>query len=97
MAVSRSVGKLKDFVTMIRAFRTKMKTYSLEDLLKDVIDTVGYMNYLRTLDEDDDSEDNDRAQNVDELISKIASYEENEEVEQPTLPAFWRKLPLLQI
>ena len=95
MAVSRSAGKLKDFVTMIRAFRTKMKTYSLEDLLKDVIDTVGYMNYLRTLDEDDDSEDNDRAQNVDELISKIASYEENEEVEQPTLSGFLEEVALV--
>ncbi|MBQ6587073.1 MAG: UvrD-helicase domain-containing protein [Butyrivibrio sp.] len=94
MAVSRSASKLKDFVTMIRAFRTKMKTCSLEELLKDVIDTVNYMEYLRTLDEDD-SEDNDRAQNVDELISKIASYEENEEVEQPTLSGFLEEVALV--
>jgi DNA helicase-2/ATP-dependent DNA helicase PcrA len=95
MAVARSASKLKDFVTMIRAFRTKMKSYSLEELLKDVIDTVGYMEFLRTLDEDDDSEDNDRAQNVDELISKIASYEENEEVEQPTLSGFLEEVALV--
>ena len=64
VAVSRSVSKLSDFVTMIRAFRTKMKSYSLEELLKDVIDVTGYLEFLKTLD-DDDNEDNDRAQNVD--------------------------------
>ena len=95
MAVTRSASKLNDFVTMIRAFRTKQKTMSLEELLKDVIDVVGYMDYLKTLDEDDDSGDNDRAQNVDELISKIAAYEENEEVENPTLSGFLEEVALV--
>lgn len=95
MAVGRSVGKLNDFVTMIRAFRTKAKSYSLEELLKDVIDVTNYMEFLKTLDEDDDSGDNDRAANVDELISKIAAYEENEEVEQPTLSGFLEEVALV--
>ncbi len=95
VAVSRSTTKLTDFVTMIRAFRTKQKTMSLEELLKDVIDVTGYMNYLKTLDDDDDSGDNDRAQNVDELISKIAAYEENEDVETPTLTGFLEEVALV--
>ncbi len=95
MAVARSAGKLKDFVTMIRAFRTKQKGMSIEELLKDVIDVVGYMEYLKTLDEDDDSGDNDRAQNVDELISKVAAYEENEEIEMPTLSGFLEEVALV--
>ena len=95
MALSRSVSKLKDFVTMIRAFRTKQKSYSLEELLKDVIDITGYMDFLKTLDDDDDSGDNDRAANVDELISKIAAYEENEEVEEPTLSGFLEEVALV--
>jgi DNA helicase-2/ATP-dependent DNA helicase PcrA len=95
MAVSRSVSKLKDFVTMIRAFRTKQKSYSLEELLKDVIDITGYMDFLKTLDDDDDSGDNDRAANVDELISKIAAYEENDEVEEPTLSGFLEEVALV--
>ena len=94
IAVSRSTSKLNDFVTMIRAFRTKMKSYSLEELLKDVIDVTGYMEYLKTLD-DDDNEDNDRAQNVDELISKIAAYEENMEEEEPTLSGFLEEVALV--
>jgi DNA helicase-2/ATP-dependent DNA helicase PcrA len=95
VTVARSVSKLTDFVTMIRSFRTKQKTMSLEELLKDVIDITGYMNYLKTLEDDDDSGDNDRAQNVDELISKIAAYEENEEVEQPTLTGFLEEVALV--
>ncbi|WP_034446588.1 ATP-dependent helicase [Butyrivibrio sp. AE2032] len=95
VTVAKSTTKLMDFVTMIRAFRTKMKGYSLEELLKDVIDVVGYMAYLKTLDDDDDSGDNDRAQNVDELISKIAAYEENEEIEQPTLTGFLEEVALV--
>ena len=95
MAVARSVSKLKDFVTMIRAFRTKQKSYSLEELLKDVIDVTGYMAYLKSLDDDSEDENNDRAGNVDELISKIASYEENEEIEQPTLSGFLEDVALV--
>ncbi|WP_022776903.1 ATP-dependent helicase [Butyrivibrio sp. AE3009] len=95
VAVSRSTSKLTDFVTMIRAFRTRQKMMSLEELIKDVIDTIGYMDYLKTLDDDDDSGDNDRAQNVDELISKAAAYEENEETELPSLTGFLEEVALV--
>ncbi len=95
VTVSRSTTKLLDFVTMIRAFRTKMADMSLEELLEDIIDVTGYMNYLKTLDDDDDSGDNDRAANVDELISKVAAYEENEEIEQPTLTGFLEEVALV--
>ena len=95
VTVARSVSKLTDFVTMIRGFRTKQKTLSLEELLKDVIDITGYMNYLKTLEDDDESGDNDRAQNVDELISKIAAYEENTEDEQPSLTGFLEEVALV--
>lgn len=95
VTVARSTTKLLDFVTMIRAFRTKMSEMSLEELLEDVIDVTGYMNYLKTLDDDDDSGDNDRAGNVDELISKIAAYEENEDIEEPTLTGFLEEVALV--
>jgi DNA helicase-2/ATP-dependent DNA helicase PcrA len=97
MAVSRSAGKLKDFVTMIRAFRTKTKSYSLDDLLKDVIDVTGYMDYLKTLDDEDESGDNDRSQNVDELISDVYEYvsrTESEGNESPTLTGYLEKVTL---
>ena len=95
IAVARSASKLKDFVTMIRAFRTKQKSMSIEELIKDVIDVIGYMEYLKTLDDEDESEDNDRAQNVDELISKASAYEENEENELPSLSGFLEEVALV--
>ncbi len=95
MAVARSASKLKDFVTMIRAFRTKQKSMSIEELIKDVIDVIGYMDYLKTLDDEEESEDNDRAQNVDELISKASAYEENEENELPSLSGFLEEVALV--
>ena len=95
VAVGRSTSKLKDFVTMIRAFRTKAKEMSLEELLEDVIDVIGYLQYLKTIDEDDDSGDNDRVQNVDELISKAAAYEEDDETQEPTLTGFLEEVALV--
>ena len=98
IAVTRSSDKLKSFVSMIRAFRTKMKSYSLEELIKDVIDVTGYLDYLKTLDDDDESGDNDREGNVQELISDIVEYtkkvtEEGEEL--PTLTGYLEKVTLI--
>ncbi|MCR4904288.1 MAG: UvrD-helicase domain-containing protein [Butyrivibrio sp.] len=91
--VQRAAGKLKDFVTMIQAFRTKLKEYSIEQLAKDILDTVKYVDFLRTEYEEDESGDNDREQNIDELISKIAAYEEKED--EPTLSGFLEEVALV--
>jgi DNA helicase-2/ATP-dependent DNA helicase PcrA len=96
VAVGKSAAKLKAFVDMIMSFRSKQQKMSLEELIKDVISVTGFMDYVRTLDDDDNSsDDNDRAQNVDELISGIAAYEENEEIEQPTLSGFLEEVTLV--
>ena len=62
----KGVDKLKNFVTMIRMFRTKLQTCSLEDLIIDVIETTGYVKELQESDEEDAD---DRIQNIDELIT----------------------------
>lgn len=93
VSVQRAAGKLKDFVTMISVFRAKMKEYSLEQLLKDIIATTSYVDYIRAETEDDESGDNDREQNIDELISKIAAYEEKED--EPSLSGFLEEVALV--
>jgi len=93
VSVQRAATKLKDFVTMISAFRTKMKGYSLEQLIKDIIDTTKYIDYIRAESEEDESGDNNREQNIDELISKIAAYEEKED--EPTLSGFLEEVALV--
>ena len=90
----KAAEKIQNFDLMIRAFRTKAKEYSIEALIRDIISTIGYMDYLKALDEEDDSSgDNDRAQNVDELISKVVSYEEK--ADEPSLSGFLEEVALV--
>lgn len=81
MDISRAAAaKLKPFVNMIQAFRSKMEFYSLKDLIEDVIETTGYVKELETSNEEDAE---GRIENIDELISKIVAFEEMRD--RPTL------------
>ncbi|MCM1252984.1 MAG: UvrD-helicase domain-containing protein [Clostridium sp.] len=73
MTIGKSASKLKPFVTMIQAFRSKLEFYNLEDLVKDILETTGYVRELEASDADDAQE---RIENIDELISKVVSYDE---------------------
>lgn len=76
MTIGKSAVKLKPFVTMIQAFRSKLEFFNLEDLVKDILDTTGY---VRELEESDAEDADDRIENIDELISKAAAYDEAHE------------------
>jgi DNA helicase-2/ATP-dependent DNA helicase PcrA len=92
----KATAKLNDFVTMIRMFRTKLHAgASLEDLITDVIETTGY---IRELEEDDDEETaKDRISNIDELITKLVTFEmdKNEHGEEASLSAFLEEVALV--
>ena len=89
----RAAGKLKAFVEMIYELRTRAASLKLDDLMRDVINTVNYEEYLEKLGEDDESGDNDRFANVEELISKMAEYQENNE--NPSLSEFLQEVALI--
>lgn len=90
----KSVEKLRDFATMIRMFRTKMQNESLEDLITDVIETTGY---VKELEESGEEDAKDRIDNIDELITKLVSFEmEREKLgEEATLSAFLEEVALV--
>ena len=90
----KSADKLRDFATMIRMFRTKQQNGSLEDLITDVIETTGY---VRELEESGEEDAKDRIENIDELITKIVSFEmEREELgEEAALSAFLEEVALV--
>lgn len=90
MTIGKSAGKLQPFVTMIQTFRSKLEFYGLEDLLKDIIETTGYVRELENSDEEDAE---DRIANIDELISKTVSYEETHE--KPSLSEFLEEVALV--
>ena len=91
--IKRSAGKLGSFVNLIESFKDHLKLpgYTLEDLIREVIEETGY---VRLLEEEDTEEANGRIENIQELINKVVSYEENCE-EEPTLSGFLEEVALV--
>ncbi len=74
-SLGRSATKLEPFVTMMQAFRAKAQYYGVQDLIQDVLEVVGYKDYLNSQNEEEERIQ-DRLQNMDELINKAAVYEQ---------------------
>lgn len=66
------------------------ETLSLSDLLQEVIDKTGY---IESLEAEGKEEAETRIENIDELRSKVAVYEESrlDQDENRRLADFWRK------
>lgn len=90
MTIGRSASKLKPFVTMIQTFRSKMEFFTLEELVRDILETTGYVKELEESDEEDAA---DRIENIDELISKVVAYEETHD--EPNLSEFLEEVALV--
>ena len=88
--LGKSALKLRGFVNMIQVFRSKQEFYGLGDLIKDIIETTGY---VRELELSDDEDAEGRIENIDELISKIVSFEEIHN--RPTLREFLEEVALV--
>ena len=71
-ALGRSVPKLKSFVTFIQSLRTMAEEVSVRELLETILDETGY---VKELEAEGTEEAEARIENIDELISKVASYE----------------------
>lgn len=89
-ALGRSVPKLKSFVTFIQSLRTMAEEISVRELLETILDETGY---VKELEAEGTEEAEARIENIDELISKVASYEESEE--HPTLSGFLEEVALV--
>lgn len=72
--IGRSAAKLDSFVALIEYFRGRVGQESLSDLMKEIIDMTGY---IETLEAEDKEDAQARIENIDELLSKIAAYEES--------------------
>ncbi len=90
MTIGRSASKLKPFVTMIQSFRSKLEFFTLEELVKDILETTGYRKELEESEEEDAA---DRIENIEELINKVISYEETHD--EPVLSEFLEEVALV--
>ena len=88
----RTASKLKNFAMVIRAFRVKAEELTLTELMEDILEVTGYR---RELELEGTDEAKARIENIDELISKVASYEENCVDEPATLSGFLEEVALV--
>lgn len=88
--MARSSGKLQDFVTFIRTLRSQAEFLSVNDLLSQIIESTGY---VKELEAEDTDEARARIENIDELISKVVTYEES--TGDPTLSGFLEEVALV--
>ena len=65
---------------------------SICDLMQEILDMTGYIEDLKS---EGDIEAETRIENIDELMNKIAAYEESCEDEMPTLSGFLEEVALV--
>ena len=92
--IGRSTAKLDSFVALIEYFKGFAQNESISDLMKEIIEKTGYVENLEAEDKEDAQT---RIENIDELLSKIAAYEEKcaDEDEKPTLSGFLEAVALV--
>ena len=72
--MGRSASKLDSFAALIEYFKGQAERESLTDLLGEIIEKTAY---IENLDADDPEDAQARIENIDELVSKAAAYEED--------------------
>ena len=93
-SIGRSLSKIDGFVTFIQSLKSKADSYTVRELLEEVIELTGYVTELQA---EDTEESQARIENIDELISKTEAYQEAmEEQGQPaTLSGFLEEIALI--
>ena len=89
-SLGRSAAKIKPFVTFIQAMRSKLEYFTVSQILQDIIEETGY---VRELEAEDTDEAKARIENIDELLTKVVTYEQSEE--NPTLSGFLEEVALV--
>ena len=89
-SLGRAASKIAPFVELIYHFREVAANQGVSKLLQDIIEQTGYVEELK-LENTDESKA--RIENIDELLSKVVSYEQ--ETEEPTLSGFLEEVALV--
>lgn len=90
--LQRAVSKVEGFVTQIEVLKSKSQYIGVGKLIEEIIETVGYSDYIDSESESDEQA-TERRQNIDELISKAVQYEET--VDEPSLSGFLEEVALV--
>ncbi len=92
--IGRGLSKLESFVALIEHFRADAKDMGILELMQEIIEETRYIENLQA---DNAEEAHMREENIDELINKIAAYEETceEKGEPATLSGFLEEVALV--
>lgn len=92
--VGRAAAKLTSFVALIESLKSRLSSpgSSLSGLVEELLDATGYLAEIQ--ENEDDETAADRMANIDELINKLAAYEEDAQ-EEPTLADFLSEVALV--
>ncbi len=88
--IGRGASKILPFVNFIQTLKSKVGYLSVLELLNEIIEETGY---VKDLELEDTDEARARIENIDELISKVTTYEES--VDNPTLSGFLEEVALV--
>lgn len=88
--LGKAVSKINEFVNFIRVQRSKLGYNSLKEILESIMEDTGYINELKTENTD---EALSRIENVEELLTKVVTYEES--TDEPTLAGFLEEVALI--
>ena len=96
--ITRAKAGITNFVSLIEDYRQRLRAsesgtgeyFSLEDLIRAIIDDTGY---VAALEEEDTPEAQARIENIESLISKVVQYED--ETDQPTLGGLLEDIALV--
>ena len=89
--VSKAYSKFIVFVSLIRRLQDMQEKVKLSELVRATIELSGYMDMLRA--QEENGESSERRENVEELISSVIEYEENNE--NATLRGFLEEISLV--
>lgn len=92
--IGRASSKLDSFVALIEYFKSRAEQESIHELMEEILEMTAY---IETLEAEDKEDAQARIQNIDELMSKIVSYEEvcNDAGERPELSGFLEEVALV--
>ncbi|HIR70696.1 MAG TPA: UvrD-helicase domain-containing protein, partial [Candidatus Pullilachnospira gallistercoris] len=88
--LGRAAGKIEPFVELITSLRELAALGGVSAVLEEVLEQTGY---VRELEAEDTPEAQARIENIDELMNKAISYEQ--ENEEPTLSGFLEEVALV--
>ncbi len=88
--IKKAAEKIRDFANFILVCRTQLAEGGIEAMTKYLLDATGYIDDLRA---EHDEEADARIENIEELLNKIADYEDS--AENPTLTEFLDEVSLV--